>query len=286
MPSQGQFIDVSTHVHSFLKEFGLTENQIKIYCYVAHRGPQKATVIAKALSMHKMQVYRDLQEMEKQGVVQLAFSEPKQFITCSINDLIDEKLQQLKANLEALEAQKTKISSDWRTHLLQESPRKIERFAIIQGEKKLFAAVEALRRRAQREMCSLIPPWGLVKANLLGYHDKIMQGKVRFKYRIITQIPDEEVPNFREVLQKYTPCENVAIHYTKVPLDPFPIIGLIDDEEAVLIMQPVEGVNLSSLWTNNKVMVNLMRNYFEELWLDSSDVQTILHMLPLNNTGS
>jgi sugar-specific transcriptional regulator TrmB len=270
---------VPTRIHEFLEEFGMTENQIRIYCFLAHTGPQKATTIAKNLKMHKMQVYRDLDVLGRQGIIHLAFVEPKQFAASNIEDLIDERIQQFNSDLEILAAQKKRIVNDWRTCLKQKTHLKIEKFAILQGEKKLKAAVDGLRNRAQQELCCLIPLKTLVKNNLLGHHDKIMMGKVRFQYRVLTKFPEEVIPKCRNVLHRLSQCKNVEVHFTDDELDPFPSFGLIDSEEIVLITDHPKNLDFSSLWTNNKIIVGLIKNYFEKLWANSSDVQTFLSEL-------
>lgn len=176
----------------FLRKFGLNENEIRIYHLIAFAGPLKATVIAKNLKMHKIQVYRCLENMEKKGAVQEAFEKPKRFAATPIENLLFEKIQDGASSLKYLVTQKKKISESWRALNKENIQQRIEKFAIIQGMEKLGAAVEGLRRRSQKELITLITLKALVRVNLAGRHDKIMQGKVPFKYRVLTQIPKKK----------------------------------------------------------------------------------------------
>jgi sugar-specific transcriptional regulator TrmB len=261
----------------FLQDFGLNENEIRIYCLLSSSGPQKATTIAKSLRLQKMQVYRCLQDMENKGVVQIAFETPKRFAASSIENLLNEKTQEIQKKLVDLEANKKEILDQWKTGICKGGSEKTERFAVIQGEKKLAAAVDGLRKRAREELCTLITLKNLVNANLRGDHDKTMSGKVPFKYRVLTRIKDEKVPNSDLVLKRLSVSPNVEVRCIDAPLNPFPGFGLIDKSEVVLITQPADtDEDFSSLWTNNETIVGLIKNYFEELWRDSANMRTIL----------
>lgn len=255
---------------SFLREFGLNEKEIDIYYFISQTGPQKATVIAKKLGMHKIQVYRYLQEMEKRGIIQLVFESPRKYVASPIENLLNERLQTLSKNLENLTAQKNRIIKQWETQLIPTNYR-IERFAIIQGEEKLSDAIEELRKNAKKELCSLLPPQVLVRTNLRGDHNKIMDGTYHFKYRVLTC--EDESTCLKKVVRRLLKSDNVEVRYTNAQLKPFPIFSLIE-EEAILVIQTSED-KICSLLTNNEIIVGLIKNYFEKLWQDAIDARTL-----------
>jgi hypothetical protein len=96
----------------------------------------------------------------------------------------------------------------------------------------------------------------------------------------LTKFPEKVVPHCKKVLERLSKCEKVKVHFTNEDLEPFPSFGLIDTEEIVLITQPQKNTEITTMWTNNQIIVHLVRNYFEDLWAHSSDVQTIIHEFP------
>lgn len=261
----------------FLKDFGLSDNEISIYHYIVKTAPQKATTIARHLRMHKVQVYRLLEGMEKKGVVQVAFEEPKRFAVAPLENLLNSRIDHLQNEYEGLTKKKDQIISDWKNQGSITEQDRIETFAIIQGRQKLGVAVEGLRRRARSQMCALITLRALVDVNLRGDHDRIMAGKVPFKYRVLTQFDENNIPNEEMVLKRLCACKNVEVRILNTRLSPFPGFGLIEDE-VVLITQAEEdrdASSLPSLWTNNRVLVSLIARYFEELWRDATDVRNL-----------
>jgi sugar-specific transcriptional regulator TrmB len=265
-------------VTEFLRDVGLNENEIKIYYFLARFGPQKANGIIKKFRMHKMQVYRYLQDMEKKGVVTLFFGAPKRFIATPIDDLLNEKMQNTRIILEKLEKHKREISDNWDNFLANRGETNVERYAVIQGEKKLHTAVEGLRSKAREELCGMIKLKCLVRANLAGDYNKIIEGKVPFRWRVLTQTTNESVPQSKEVLQRLSQSPKVDIRLISAKLDPFPCFCLTDSEEIVLITANHEDLNsdVHSLWTNNRIIVGLIKNYFEKLWETAEAVETFL----------
>jgi sugar-specific transcriptional regulator TrmB len=255
-------------VTNFLIENGLKEKEISIYCFIARSGPQRATVIAEKLKMHKIQVYRCLQEMEHRGIVQQVFESPRRYVAAPIENLINERMATLKEKLENLQIQKNTISDQWKTYLSKFENQKEEKFAVIQGEEKLRSAIEVLRRRAKKELCTLITPEALVRVNLQGDHDRIMKGKTRFKFRVLTLNREKELVNFKMVIKRLLSSPKVEVHYLSSEIKPFPAFGITEDE-VVLITNRGFELDFPSLWTNNEIIVSLIKNYFEELWDDA-----------------
>jgi sugar-specific transcriptional regulator TrmB len=260
---------------AFLKEFGLDDSEISIYLYIIKTAPQKATTIAKHLRMHKVQVYRLLSNMEKKGVVQVAFEAPKRFAATPLENLLNERIEQLKKAFEDLSRRKDQIVADWRTQRSIAEEDRIETFAVFEGGEKLSAAVDGLRRRARSQLCTLITMKSLVNVNLRGDHDQIMAGKVPFKYRVLTQFDEKKTPNEEMVLKRLCQSKNVEVRITNAHLSPFPGFGLIEDEVVLITQAEKDNSVLSSLWTNNRVIVSLIEKYFEELWRNATDVRML-----------
>lgn len=65
------------------------KNEVKVYIYLARTGEHKASEISEALSLHRTETYRILQDLEKRGLVSSVFEKPLKFTAAPFEKALD-----------------------------------------------------------------------------------------------------------------------------------------------------------------------------------------------------
>jgi sugar-specific transcriptional regulator TrmB len=66
------------HVLKALVKLGLSENEAKVYVFLAIKGPQKGRNISEALKLYKQQLYRSLKSLQSKKIVSIIIKRPSQ----------------------------------------------------------------------------------------------------------------------------------------------------------------------------------------------------------------
>lgn len=96
-----------------LVKLGLSENEAKVYVFLAREGPQKGRNIAEALKLYKQQLYRSLKNLQSKEIVSTIIKRPSQFSAIPFDKALD---LLVKAHLKEacdIEQDKEEILSQW-----------------------------------------------------------------------------------------------------------------------------------------------------------------------------
>jgi len=105
-------MDTSQKLLDELSKYGLTEIQAKSYCSLLRLGKTSAMEIAKALSVHRSEVYRVLRQLEEKGIVTEHSGRPILFTPAPPEEALDILLQEQLKKGEYLEGNLPKMI-DW-----------------------------------------------------------------------------------------------------------------------------------------------------------------------------
>jgi sugar-specific transcriptional regulator TrmB len=253
---------------NFLRDLGLNEKEVEIYSYLAKNGPQKALTVASSLRMHKMQVYRYLDAMNKKGVVSLTFEVPKRFAASPIDKLLKIRIRSLNDKLSNLKKSTDNILSY--SGFSFSTQDKLSTFSILQGEEKVEGLVGELISRATEEICVVNRGEYLGKLIKAATNDHSYRPKAEFSSRYIIQGSEKDsaaksIDPFIKTLFA-TGCQ---LH--EMTGDNGKLLGLAisDDKEAVLV---VEESPITVLWTNNVSVICAIKGFFEKLWTETVEV--------------
>lgn len=262
---------------TILKDLGLKEKDIEIYLSLVNHVPQKAADISRSLRMHKMQVYRCLTEMEKKGIIEVTFESPRRFVAVPFQRLYDEHTKKLQSTLNVLKSTRKAAFDYWKKRLPSNSLDSIETYKIIEGKENVFSTVVQLKKNAKKEICVMIPLEPLIIHNTAGMHQDIEKGKIKYKYRCITQITENINPTEKQTLKKLCSCANAEFRHTHANLEPFPGFSIRDEEEFFIVTCANDTLsNISALCSNNKMLASLLKKYFEDQWRDAVDLRHLL----------
>ena len=139
-------------IKSALMEYGLSDNETKVYLNLATRGESKASEVAEAISLHRTEVYRILHVLEKRGIVIETFETPLKFTAVPVDRAVEQlvEAQRMKANL--LEKKKSELIRLWSLMpkpLIEENKK--EGFQMLDGESQVMLKAKEMLGKAESE---------------------------------------------------------------------------------------------------------------------------------------
>lgn len=262
-----------------LSRFGLTPLQSKIYITLLMQGPSPARKIAKALAIHRVEIYRVMKTLKNMGLVEEILGNPRRYRAVEPERALETLVSQKMSRVKSL-AKRAKEVGEWLT-AVQGSGRIVEpekdvSFVIVEGRRRVYDKVLDMITRAEEEVLAMMTANGLRRAVAMGMLD-LIDGCVErgAKVRILSKIENE---NLREAEQLIRVCE--LRHDDRITSH----IQIMDDKEVIIGALDTDDVHLSreehiELWTNNKAYVCLMRESFEGRWRESTGARQRMRFL-------
>jgi len=276
-------------ISNVLKDFKLTENESKVYVFLAKSGSQRAYSISRSLSMHKAQVYRILKNLESRCMVDLTLEKPARYTAVPFEKLIELLIKTKKNDISFLEDNKNELLTQWRSINLQESPPPVERFAVIEGRKNIYSKILQMVKEWKRELLVVTTNHGVIQADQAGIikagiaKAELIQATEReditsARARVLTHVSNENIEIIRQSSKMVSENHlNVEVRDINSSLKLYPHFYIIDEAEAFFFITLDGDSSLTSrqetgLWTNSEAFVCTLKAFFEELWHHATDV--------------
>jgi predicted DNA-binding transcriptional regulator len=96
-----------------LARYGLSENEVKTYLYLAGVSEKRATEISETMSLHRTETYKVLRDLEKRGLVLSVLGKPVKFAAVPPYRGVDQLLETQKMRIKLLEKEKTDFLALW-----------------------------------------------------------------------------------------------------------------------------------------------------------------------------
>jgi sugar-specific transcriptional regulator TrmB len=249
--------------------FGFSEKEASVYITLLANGELRAGEIASHLSMHRLDVYHVLKNLQAKDMVQATISKPMKFSACSIRRLIEiirnELRQDFKTKSEAL-GHFQKFGERMESYLEAKRARNQygtsmshDKIQIISGRKSIDEKWTQLLSEAQDEILVAAPDQGSARNLLLRAMDEIT-GKMKagVKVRIFTPVSNLDAERFQDLTSevRHLNSSNSAGFL------------LVDRKRAMIIPESGEGSN-SAILTDSPSIVEMLNVLFFEGWNSS-----------------
>jgi sugar-specific transcriptional regulator TrmB len=99
-----------------LHEFGLTNNESKIYLFLSKNGPAKAIKITQAEGIPRTETYHLLSTLEKKGIVKPSIQRPTKFSAVIIEQAIESIIDNQQKKIEELKLIKHDMIKLWNSY--------------------------------------------------------------------------------------------------------------------------------------------------------------------------
>lgn len=284
IPKEGVSEDILRHT---LIEIGLTEQEIKVYIFLVKKGPSRAIEISKANSQTKLQIYRNLKNLQKKGVVECTFNHPAYFSAISLNKLLEGFVKTKEE-----EATGAKIACKIVLNNIKTDPsimiESADMFTVIEDRSRIYSKAKQMLKEAKSKVrcMEVIANQFDADQTIESYRSeavkRLFNKKIDFKE--IFYVANWNYHAAIKPIEFIYPKANVELRHIDLhPLDPlsFPRICIKDDDEILVFVSPkikghTTGKDEKALWTNNKSIIYVYVNFWENLWQKSASVSEIL----------
>ena len=100
---------------SSLVEFGLTQNEAKVYMYLTKNKPKPAPEISKCLNIPRTETYHLLKGLLSKEVTKSNFGKPTNFSAVPFDKLIQNLVNKKRSRFEKLEKEILQLSTMWKS---------------------------------------------------------------------------------------------------------------------------------------------------------------------------
>ena len=267
-------------IKTTLLGMGFSDKEAQIYIYLGKRGPQKGGTIAKQLKINKGQVYRTLKILQKNGAVESTLEYPAKFVAVPLESVIDSFIKSKREEVDHIEETKKDLVSDWNKIRQIEVDSSLEKFSVIEGEKKVFHKISQMIKEAKKELLTIVSVNALLKANHYGLIDDVANHplKNKIKFRLLTQLTKNDLNAIKMLLKKTdvdldfkvkNPNRTSSISPRMVIKDKDEILLFISDKTDNSSKNKIEAV----LCTNCQSIINSFYDVFQDLWTRGNPIQ-------------
>lgn len=235
-----------------LKEFNLTENEIKVYTSLLELGSALAGKLTEKTGIHRRNVYDSLERLVKKGLVGYVLQNSRKYFRATdpnhFFSLLEKEREELKQKEKKLKAVMPELL------LSQKFAQNKQRITVFEGKRGLITILDDVIKTGKENLVLSTSQIQMIKAPLALFHKDRVKAKVKDKIlldqkdaaraRKLAQLPYTEV---RLLAKEFDSPLAINIYGEKVGmliLTENPIAVLIDDKE----------VNAS------------FRRYFQFLW--------------------
>ena len=262
-----------------LSQFGLTENQAKVFIATTRLGNPTVSEVAEESEVRREEVYRLLPELEKIGLIERLLGKPLRLKTpnpqSAITTLVNLEREKAKDRITDLSTRSKEL-----LQYLGQPPIEPSSDAVVDSDFSLLQEKESIRvtlydmiRKATKQLDILFSRTDLVW--LISTQGEALQRA--FEHGVKIRIMSEPISGrdrLPKILRRRFPGD------TEVPmkyiLNPTAFYVLADKSQLLFVTSGIHHLPTANcLWTNNESFVALTSGNFEEYWHDSVHWQTV-----------
>ena len=257
-----------------LHELGFTKTQANLYLSLLKIGKSDAKTLATHSNIHRTEVYRTLEELQKMGLVDKEIDQPIRFLAVppavGLLDSINKKREEIENT-----AQKT---VDF-IRLFGQMPKSVDNsqeysIRVIDGRKRITQKIKEQHRKVQRtvDIITILPRWLQILDECLEEYQQALERGVQ--YRLIVGLLNDvkDLPKSFDCLVG-KPNFKIKTFSANQHINS----AVFDQEEATLNYFPCKYLGASPLIvTNHPSIIELVKGYFESSWVNQNRLQALV----------
>ncbi len=162
---------MSNSLEAELMQFGLTRNQARVYINLLGDVPQTVKDIASVTNLHRVDVYRRLEELQQMGIAENYLGAPQRFRGVNPHlalDLLVERMENsisgLKETTQATESHLEKYILARRSAGMPQVSSRSGSYKLLAGRSNYYAEVRKLIQGARFEVLRVVSSNGVVRS--------------------------------------------------------------------------------------------------------------------------
>jgi sugar-specific transcriptional regulator TrmB len=267
-------------IKEVLKNFGLTQKETEIYIFLAKHGVQKGGEISKRTKTPKAVVYRILKILQRKGFVESTLEFPARFTAVPFETVLDLNIRAKHEEALQIEKAKKDLLSDWRNISKGKPESPIEKFVVIEGNRNIFAKIFQMIKETKSSFSAVATVTGLLRADRLGVFEAIYANpfKSKVQFRFLTDLTGSNLKTVKFLKRSLRTDINLRGRNPELGLSLFPKMVIQDDKEIILFISDEKNMTSiedkqACLCTNCKSIIQAFQGVFEDLWLNSTDIE-------------
>lgn len=258
---------------------GLTEKEAEVYIFLAKHGASKTRKIARLMKKDKAQIFRILKRLQTKGFVESTLEFPARYTVVPFENVLDSVVKAKQEEVAFIEKAKKDLLEYLKKN--RQAEPSIEKFVVIKGNKKIYSKIVKIIQDTRQHLSIATTLPSLMRADRFGVFEVALNHPLRpqIQFRFLTELPEQNLNAAKAFLNRAPKTAfNFKVRNPDLGLKLFPRMIMRDNKEILFFITPPntdESRNDEAcLWTNCKSLVQAFTAVFEDLWRNSTDIQT------------
>jgi sugar-specific transcriptional regulator TrmB len=258
----------------FMKRLGFTSAQAKVYLTLVELGQTSAKSIAFLAQIARQEVYRVLNELESEGFVERVLTSPIEFRACSAELSFASMIRRKKKEIMNLEESTNQFVQKLKESNLGSMGEEHSEFTFVNEKAISSERTRSLGDCAKTsvDVITNLERWLFFNSR---FRTNIMDSLDRnVKHRVIIEMPEGETISEKEGIPKSVLSHpNYSVRFLRH--EPRVTVVIADCREASIFVTENKRVATNMLRTNNRKMVGIISQYFEDAWSRANRLKKI-----------
>lgn len=235
-----------------LVELGLTQNEAKVYIYLAKKGARKAIEVSKALNIPRTETYHLLSKLQSKGLVAITMQHPIKYIAKPFEETLNTLLEMVEEKISRFEKKRDELLLQWKSlpNFVYNSEERYK-LQILEGKTSVYTKAKKLCNGAKSKLLILIN-----EKELLRFYNYDVFDEIDADVSILTNISSKFVNILDEIDADVSICKELNASSFIIK----------DYKEMLLFLDNENSKDVIALWTDCKALIQSMELLFEKLW--------------------
>jgi sugar-specific transcriptional regulator TrmB len=249
-----------------INQLGLTVLEARIYIALCRYDTSTVKTVSELTKTSQPDTYRVIDKLQNKGLVEKIIDKPARFRAVPFDIGISLLMKRKKAEYEDLQMKTKLLSRSFKEkRLLLSLEATQSHFAMVPMRETIVMKIQEAIEKS-KETIDLFLTWKRFSIGIINVFaetcEKAWDRGVKF--RMIIEKPEKSI-NTDQIFEFCRKSPFCSIRF--LPGHPKTVLGVYDQREAFIIVNPKEGLfDSPALWSNNQSLITIVKEYFEMLW--------------------
>jgi sugar-specific transcriptional regulator TrmB/CheY-like chemotaxis protein len=270
MENQELILPEEAHVMPLLEDYGLTEEEARVYVGVLRMGTGKVSEISHFTNTDRVKGYKILENLRNEGYVTSTLSSPILFSANDPRTTFDELLKKKKSEIQRLERNHDRLIENLEKLKGHHAESNLPKLSVISGRDNIYNEIKKIIDETKDELYLVTSTSDLIRMYYTDIPDAIKKAlKRKVEIKLITEL---------EVSDKTDCVKNLGLSYFRV--GKLPSQGRIVCNSSQIIMSGytsktsrIHSSDDSALVTNSDEITGNMQSLCKFMWKMGGEVK-------------
>ncbi len=242
-----------------LKDFGLTEYEVKTYIALVESGPMPASELSKVASVPYSKIYEIIGNLERKGWVESEQGRPSKYYPKSPSTALESSRMRFETTLKSSQADAMgELQPLYEKKGVQERPD----IWIVRGQNNILDKIRESLGRTRNELLVAMP---VVPETILSLAAPLLSMMKERGVKVSVMVPETAG---KDALRRFKDVAEIRVREQMFGG------GLISDSNQIILLlgeEPEKGLSLA-ISSDHIGLVQFGKSYFEYLWENSRPI--------------